>query len=225
MKQMRKKLLLVGILAVTLSTISATQYVRADLGFSYEIVHPSESDIRYIGYDLAGDDKTVLRSYDDSTATLYFGRWSTNQTKTYTAAVGIVNEEPFPIEITGVKVFTPGIASIQIWLHGDESMNAEDSGGILMHDSDSPLTPPAGTWTLAAGNMDYTDMSDGVNPPVLTGWCTKGSKVRVADSAPLAQTTVADYVWVQIVLTVPENLDIADLDLYTGSIQFDFSSL
>jgi len=55
MNPMRKKLTLVLILAITLSTISATQYVRADVGFSYEIVHPSDADIRYIGSDNAAD--------------------------------------------------------------------------------------------------------------------------------------------------------------------------
>jgi hypothetical protein len=228
MKQMRKKLLLVGILAVTLSTISATQYVRADLGFSYEIVHPSDADIRYIGSDNAGDSFRVLRGNnagngqnDSSSVELYFGKWAIGQEKVYTAAFGIVNEEEFDVDITAITVsgHTPG-ANLEIWLHGNEDDEATAAPALLMYNTDG--TAPGGTWILAAGNQDPEDMShDGTNQ-ITTDWCPNDSQVRVATgTTDVAVNETADYVWVQIVLTVPDG---AAIDDFEGTIEFTFES-
>jgi hypothetical protein len=228
MKQMRKKLLLVGILAVTLSTISATQYVRADLGFSYEIVHPSDADIRYIGSDNAGDGFRVLRGNnagsglaDSTSVELYFGKWAIGHEKVYTAAFGIVNEEVFAVDITGITVtgHTPG-ANLEIWLHGNEDDEATAAPAILMYNTAG--TAPGGTWTLAAGNQDPADMSHDGTAQITTDWCPNDSQVRVATgTTDEAVSGTADYVWVQIVLTVPEG---ADIDAFNGEISFTFES-
>jgi hypothetical protein len=230
MKQMRKKLLLVGILAVTLSTISATQYVRADLGFSYEIVHPSDADIRYIGSDNAPDGLRVIRGNNagndpdpltSSSVSLEFGRWAIGQTKVYTAAFGIVNEESFDVDINGINAVFDGDAEIQIWLHGDEDVEATTStvDAVLMYDSEDGGAQ-VGSWTLAAGDQDPDTANDGTDD-VDTEWCPNQSHVRFAEGSPLAESETADYVWVQVVLTVPAG---ADLNTFGGTISFNFES-
>jgi hypothetical protein len=220
MKQMRKKLLLVGILAVTLSTISATQYVRADLGFSYEIVHPSESDIRYIGSDLAPDGNHVLRSEDDASVKLEFGKWSAGQTKVYTAAFGIVNEEMFPVRIKNVVV-TDNTGSenaskyIQIWLHGNQNFEAKNETQFLLWNGSAHTGLE---WTLAAGNRNSSNM-DGTNT---TTSMNTNSKVHVPDElVGLGANGTHDFVWVQIVITAPDN----DIKTFDGNIQFTFESV
>jgi hypothetical protein len=218
MKQMRKKLLLVGILAVTLSTISATQYVRADLGFSYEIVHPSDADIRYIGSDNAGDGLRVLRSEDNQTVKLWFGNWSAGQTKVYTAAFGIVNEERFPVKIKDVIVEDLAGAAgshMQIWLHGIEDTEASNYTNNLFWNGTGGST--SNTWILAPGNQDSTNMH-GENIPTPFD---DVSQVRYATNTSSTEATSGnhDFVWVQIVITAPNTRG-----SFEGNIRFTFES-
>jgi hypothetical protein len=221
MNPMRKKLTLVLILAITLSTISATQYVRADVGFSYEIVHPSDADIRYIGSDNAADGLRVLRAdSSNSSVSLEFGKWSGNQTKTYTAAFGIVNEEMFPVLIRDVSVVMHDGAAdyMQIWLHAHEDMYAADEAvGDSVFMWDRGVDPNDDTWILGAGNQDSSDAGFGLTP-----W-DSDSRVRYGSgtSSVGAVQTVSDFVWVQIFLVVPGGAFAGSI---AGSIVFDFST-
>jgi hypothetical protein len=234
MKQMRKKLLLVGILAVTLSTISATQYVRADLGFSYEIVHPSDADIRYIGSDNAGDGLRVLRGNDrngtygnSNSVELYFGEWAENITKVYTAAFAIVNEEQFAVNITNVKVtMGSGVDYMKIYLHthGDKDASGQFDGPypgnstLVWNKTDVTHT----AWTLQAGNQQSHNAKNSIGG-LFTTEEDNTSDVRVASIANQSQIAgdLADFVWVQIVLEIPSNAPQVD---YRGTIEFTFES-
>jgi hypothetical protein len=221
MNPMRKKLTLVLILAITLSTISATQYVRADVGFSYELVHPSDADIRYIGSDNAADGLRVLRAdSSNSSVSLEFGKWSGNQTKTYTAAFGIVNEEMFPVQINDVSVVMHDGAAdyMQIWLHAHEDMYAADEAvGDRVFMWDRGVDPNDDNWILGAGNQDSSDAGFGLTPwdPV--------SRVRYGSgtSSAGAVQAVSDFVWVQISLVLPGGSDINQI---SGTISFSFES-
>jgi hypothetical protein len=221
MNPMRKKLTLVLILAITLSTISATQYVRADVGFSYEIVHPSDADIRYIGSDNAPDGLRVLRAdSSNSSVSLEFGKWSGNQTKTYTAAFGIVNEELFPVLIRDVSVVMHDGAAdyMQIWLHAHEDMLAQDEAvGDSVFMWDQGVDPNDDTWILGAGNQDSSDASFGLTP-----W-DSDSRVRYGSgtSSVGAIQAVSDFVWVQISLVLPGGAFAGSI---AGSIVFEFQS-
>jgi hypothetical protein len=221
MNPMRKKLTLVLILAITLSTISATQYVRADVGFSYEIVHPSDADIRYIGSDNAPDGLRVLRAdSSNSSVSLEFGKWSRNVTKTYTAAFGIVNEESFPVIVNDVSVVMHDGSPdyMQIWLHAHEDMDANSEAvGNAVFMWDRGIDPNNDTWTLGPGNQDSSDASFGLTP-----W-DSASQVRYATGTNSfgAIPGVSDFVWVQISLVVPSD---AQINQIRGTITFSFES-
>jgi hypothetical protein len=222
MNKLRKKLIIFVVMTVLLSTISATQYVRADVGFSYEIVHPSDADIRYIGSDNAPDGLRVLRAdSSNSSVSLEFGRWSDNSNKTYTAAFGIVNEELFPIRIDDLSVLMHDGAAdyMQIWLHAHEDMKATDeisSDRVFMWNQG--VDPNDDAWILGAGNQDSSDASFGLTPwdPV--------SRVRYGSgtSSVGAIQAVSDFVWVQISLVIPPG---ATHRKISGSIIFKFSEV
>jgi hypothetical protein len=219
MNPMRKKLTLVLILAITLSTISATQYVRADVGFSYEIVHPSDADIRYIGSDNAADGLRVLRAdSSNSSVSLEFGKWSGNQTKTYTAAFGIVNEELFAVTITDLEVVMDGLDPdyMQVWLHSNEDILAEyETAGNAVFMWNQGVNPNDLSWTLGPGNQNSADASFGSTP-----W-DEFSQVRFgANTSQAGIQNSSDFVWVQISLVVASGVS----QSITGSIVFDIQS-
>lgn len=221
---MRKKLLLVAVAAVVLSTITATQYVRADIGYEYSISHPSNSDIRYIGSDNSSDGIRVLR-VDGSNSThakvkLVFGTWSADQNKTYTAAFGIVNEENFSVDITDITVSTTaGADYMQIWLHGDRDKKAEnDASSVFMWDKGVSKDGAGADWTLAAGNQNASDM-DGV--ATTTPW-DDTAHVRYSVYDVDAVSVTDDFVWVQISLDIPGSPDA--ITQHTGTITIDFEA-
>jgi hypothetical protein len=222
MNKLRKKLILFVVMTVLLSTISATQYVRADVGFSYEIVHPSDADIRYIGSDNAPDGLRVLRAdSSNSSVSLEFGKWSDNSNKTYTAAFGIVNEESFPVIVNDVSVVMHDGSPdyMQIWLHAQEDMDANSEAvGNAVFMWDRGIDPNNDTWTLGPGNQDSSDASFGLTP-----W-DSASQVRYATGTNSfgAIPGVSDFVWVQISLVIPA--DVA-LQKVSGTIIFKFSEV
>ena len=48
MRKIDRRLTLVGVMFIILSMSMATQYATTRVTYSFSIVHPSESDIRYI---------------------------------------------------------------------------------------------------------------------------------------------------------------------------------
>lgn len=163
-----RRLLILGVMIVVLSTIMATQYVTTKVGYSYTIVHPSDADIRFVGVDngsWSGGDRILRpdRNGTTTTLTLRLGNWSANTNKTWTAAFAIVNEEPFSVNITEINVTTTGGPTygdfMQIWLHGNGSLKADDASEtteVMVWDNGSMKGPGAdGTfWMLAPGDGD-----------------------------------------------------------------------
>jgi len=221
MTGMRKKLLLIAVAIVAVSTVVATQYARAELSYTYNINHPSNGFIRFVGGDNATDGIRILRA-DASNVTLelHFGEMSAGINKTYTAAFAIVNEENFSVDIKDIEVTTTlGNDYLQIWLHGDPTAKAENDGtSVFMWNKGTDETPADGTaWTLAAGNSDPSNM-DGAN--IATGWDTT-AQVRYTEDTTAASSGTDDYVWVQISLDIPSG---ASTGQYTGTITFDFEA-
>ena len=212
----RKKLLLVAVAMVAVSAVVATQYARAELSYEYNINHPSNGFIRFVGGDNATDGVRVLRA-DASNVTLKldFGDLTRGVNKTYTAAFAIVNEENFSVDITDVTVTTSDPDYLQIWLHGNPTAKAEDdTSSIFMWNKGSAVS--AGTWTLAAGNSDPSDMGTGIATP----W-DGTAQVRYTEDTTSATSGTDDYVWVQISIDIPGD---AAIDSYSGTITFDFEA-
>ena len=169
-----RRLTLIGIMLVVLSMTMATQYATTKIGYSYNIVHPSMAEIRFIGSDNASDGIRVLRVDGDNGThakiKLVFGNLSANQNKTYSAAFGIVNEELFAVNITHINLsMDAGCPDyMQIWLHGDRDAIANSSGvggvsdssSVFMWSKNTSMNPSSTTaWVLARGDQNYNTMT------------------------------------------------------------------
>jgi hypothetical protein len=234
--KLNKKLMILGVLVLVLNMLVATQYAVTKIGYEYNIVHPSDADIRYIGSDnstggrllrVAGDNIT------DSSLKLSLGNWSAGTNKMYSAAFGIVNEEQVPVSIMYINVSSMEYTYLRIWIHGDRDANANntinDPTTVLMFDNGTivnvPTTP---AWTLARGNNIPNDMcsniSDRTNHSTNTTWDeTRHVRYSLNDSdaygvGMMGRTVynASDFVWVQIAIDIPNNVDGAGL--HTGTI-------
>jgi len=220
MNGIRKKVLILGVAIVAISAVVATQYARAELNYTYNINHPSNGFIRFVGGDNATDGIRILRA-DGTNTTLQidFGELAAGINKTYTAAFAIVNEENFSVDIKDIEVSaTSGTDYLQIWLHGDPTAKA---GGVFMWDGQNggDQTPGDATaWILGAGNSDPSDM-DGTN--IATAWDTT-AQVRYTEDTTPATNGTDDYVWVQISIDIPNSPD--NFNAHTGTITFDFEA-
>lgn len=223
-----RRLMLIGVMIIVLSMTMATQYAVTKVGYTYSIVHPSDADIRFIGSD-NGTDGRVLRSVNNGTTAsveLYFGNWSANTNKTYTAAFGIVNEELSSVNITHVVVSNEtGADYMQIWLHSNRSTNAINDGTkrMIWNKGDGlGYNSSTSAWVLGAGNQNSGDMSADGNTQLSTPWDgTKGVRFSVNDANASVSGT-SDFVWVQI------SIDIASAPAlggnYNGTIEFHFKA-
>ncbi len=242
---LKREFLVVGILIVLLSTLFATQYATTKVSFQYAIVHPSNADIRFVGSDnSSADGLRVLRVSGDNGSNakigLEFGNWSANMNTTYTAAFAIVNEEPFAVNITHVTVTnTSGTSDyMQVWLHGNGSLKAEDdpTSVFLYNNGTTYYTASSTAWVLTKGDGDtgtmYPDISDSATQ-ITTGWDESvhvrytqnlsggnddafqiGSNGRVLSNA-------SDFVWVQISINVPAGAVGGD---HAGTIEVHFQA-
>ena len=105
-----RRLTILGVMLIILSTVMATQYATTKVGYTYSLVHPSNADIRYVASDNSSSGGHVLRVAGNNASggrylSMEFGNWSEGQNKSYTAAFAIVNEEPFPVTINSVSVY------------------------------------------------------------------------------------------------------------------------
>ena len=209
----RKKMLIVGIGMVMLSAAVATQYARITVGYTFDVVHPSEGLIRFVACDNATDGRRLLRVTNNNTGTmqLVFGDIPQGMNKTYTASFAIVNEEGFTINITGVTVTGSGASCMRIWLHSSADTDAVNDGEKLMiWDSSSS----SGYWLLSAGDGDYSTMGN-----TTTSW-DNDDNIKCADSTPDAHNGSTDFVWVQISI----NTSGVSRGTYSGSIEFNFKA-
>jgi len=219
-----RRLVLIGVMLIVLSMTMATQYVTTKIGYTYGIVHPSDSDIRFIGSDNSSDNIRVLRVDGDNSSQVtslkveFDGNISAGQNKTYTAAFGIVNEEEFKVNITYIDVeATSGSNYLKVWVHGDRDQMAENdaSSVYVFNQSQGVLENYANgstVWQLGAGNQDSTNM-DGTS--ILTPW-DEPAHVRYSRDETNAVNQTDDYCWVQISLDIPTDADVTET--YTGNI-------
>jgi len=220
MTGMRKKLLLIAVAMVTVSAVVATQYARADLSFSYTVVHPSQGFIRFIGGDNNTNGERIFQGNNATTTfTLSFGNDITHgMNKTYTAAFAIVNEEGFKVNITDIDV--AGDSNyIKVWLHGDPTQDASsEAGAVLMWDG-SNGDPDNSYWTLGAGNGNPSDISADGTTQISTPW-DYSNDVRYCEDTTAATNGTSDYVWVQVTILAYN----AAMQSYSGTITFYFEA-
>ena len=231
-----KKWLIPGVLFVILNMLIATQYATTKIGYEYFIVHPSDANLRYIGSDNSSDSIRVLRVIGSNVTNVGVklrlgGNVTTNQIKTYTAAFGIVNEETHSINITHINISSNNHTYLRIWLHGDRDVNANstatDPTTVLMWDNDTMVNESTTTaWTLGAGNDNPNDMcyniSDRAGESVNTNWDETAHVRYSTDDTNISNSSIADFVWIQIAIDIPETAD--ELSMHTGTIWIHLES-
>ena len=232
--KIKKKLFIIGMFILVTSMAIATQFAVTKLGYEYNIVHPSNGNLRYIGSDNSSDAVRVLRisgtNGSGATVKLTFGNLSANQSTTYTAAFAIVNEEKFPVNITYINVTSSNWTYMKIWLHGnrdaDASSNITDPSGVFMFNNGTIVNASNTTaWILAAGNNNASDMcsniSDRANNSCNTTW-DQTAHVRFSINNTNATSNLSDFVWVQISLEINNIVDY--VGPHTGIIYINFEA-
>jgi len=209
-----RRLTLVGIMLIVLSMTMATQYATTKVNFSYNIVHPSNADIRFIASDNSTDKIHILRIDDNSSTNrvirLRIGNsWTTQFNKTYTAAFGIVNEENFSLTISHINVSMYNASSdyMQIWLHSDRDVKAgSDVSGssVMVWNKGVGFSATDSVWVLADGDGNPWTMNNHDGSDITTRW-NQTSHVRFSLSNSDAINGTDDFVWVQISLDIPAN--------------------
>ena len=212
-------------------TVVATQYATTKIGYHYNIVHPSDSDIRFIGSDNSSDDIRLLRvdgvNGTGATLKLEFNNISRYFNKTYTAAFAIVNEEAYNISITHINVQSVNITYMKIWLHGNmSSIIDSDTTSVFMFDNGTIINESTTiAWTLAAGNENASNVCANVSDPgsttIPTPW-DETAHVRYTTNTTLVESSVSDYVWVQVSVDIPAAAEVGAS--HSGTIEFHFRS-
>ena len=199
-----RRLIVIGVLLIVLNMAIATQYATTKIGYSYNIVHPSDADIRFIGSSNNSDNLRILRILGDNSTNkrvqLRFGNLTAGNNNTFTAAFGIVNEERFSVNITHINVSDDQADYMRIWLHGDRDKMIGDDPTSVMVWNKGPVGYDyrSEVWKLGAGNQDSSNM----NGSIETNWDGQ-AQVRYCMSDVNAQNKSSDFVWVQISIACP----------------------
>ena len=239
--KVNKKLLVIATLFLSLNMIMATQYAVTKIGYEFNIVHPSDANIRYIGSDNSSGGRLLRVAGTNGTGSLKltFGDWSAGTNKMYSAAFGIVNEEQVPVDIMYIDVSSDNSTYLKIWLHGNRSANANstdnDPTTVLMYDNGSIINDyNVSAWTLAQGNGDADDMcsdiSDRGTYSSNTTWDeTQQVRYSLNDSIGYGvgidgktADNASDFVWIQVAIDIPNDVD--GSGLHTGNIEVHFKA-
>ena len=229
--------MVLAVIYLVLNMVIATQYAVTRIGYSYTLVHPCDASIRFIGSDNSSDGIRVLRITDldnndtNIQLTLRLGDvYSANMKKTFSAAFAIVNEENYDLNITHINVSSANYTYMKIWLHGNRTADAEnaslDPSAVLMWDNDTIVNESNTTaWTLKAGDGNTSNMcantSDSDTYNITTSW-DETAHVRYSLNNTFVNTSVGDYVWVQITIDIPETIQ--DTGSHTGTIWIHLES-
>jgi len=199
--------MLIGIMLVVLSMTMATQYTSTRMTYRFNIVHPSDSDVRFIASDNSSDDGIRILRVSGSNASgsqglelVIGGNISAGQNKTYTAAFGIVNEEPYEINITHINVTTTDTDYMQIWFHGDrdEQMEADGTSVKVWDKGSMGYGNGSALWILAAGDGEKDTMSADGLTQLDTAWDASANVRYSTEDSNNSASGTSDFVWVQI---------------------------
>jgi len=226
-----KRLMLIGVMVVVLSMITATQYATTYIDYSFAIVHPSNADIRFIGSDNTSDDLVrVLRVINNDSGSQFLtaelGEFPVGSWRNYTAAFGIVNEENFSVNISHINLTGTNTDMLTFWLHYDrdadytgdaanQQVKVVDHGTTLYDVTDE-------VWTLGPGDGDTSTMSMDGSTQLTTPWDNLGHVRYSRNDANNSVNETSDFVWVGINLDIPEDASISD-DV-NGTIYVNFKA-
>lgn len=220
--RLERRLIFLGIILVVFSMTMAPQYATTRVTYSFGIVHPSHSYIRYIGSDnSSGDNMRVLRVSNNNTpvVTIELGDWLPDSEKNYTAAFGIVNEEQFPVNITYVNVSGTEASYLTIWLHHDRTADytgeVADEQVKVVEDGSALYSASSCTWQLGTGDNDTTTSDAGT---IL--WDSLAHVQYTLDDNDATNQT-DDFVWVGFSLDLPSN---ATKSSSSGTIYIHFEA-
>lgn len=218
--KVRRRMCIIAVLFLVLNMVIATQYATLKLAYEYGIAHPCDASIRFIGSDNSSDGKRVLRVAGSNVTNVQLklelgDGYSSGMKKTYTAAFGIVNEETYPLNITHINVSSSNYTYLKIYLHGNRTANANstvnDPTSVFMWNNNTIVNASNTTaWTLATGDENSTGMcyntSNRVATTIPTPW-DNTSHVRYSRNNSDAESGISDFVWVQIVIDIPDKVD------------------
>ena len=227
--KVNKRLIIIAVLFVILNMVVATQYAVTKINYTFSIMHPSDSSIRFIGSDNSSDGIRVLRVAGSNTTNvqlkLELGTgYTASMVRSYTAAFGIVNEESYSVNITHINVSSDNHTYMKIYLHGNRTANANstitDPSSVFMWDNNTMVNQSNTTaWTLAAGDDNTSSMcyntSDSANCTIPTPW-DETAHVRFSRNNSIATSSISDFVWVQITLDIPDVVE--TIGTYSGVI-------
>jgi len=240
--KLKRNLILLAVLLLTSNMLLATQYAVTKIGYEYYLVHPSDSNIRYIGSDNTTGGRVLRMTGGNTTGVikLILGNWSVGTNKMYSAAFGIVNEEAVALSITHINISsTVGYSYMNIWLHGNRTANANstvnDPTTVLMVSNGSTINATdTNAWTLAPGNDEPYNMcsnvSDRTNCSTNTTWdSTANVRYSLNDTVAYGVgmngrtiNNASDYVWVQIGIDIPTNVDTTGI--HSGNIWIHYKA-
>jgi len=224
-----RRLVLIGVMLVVLSMTMATQYATTEISYSFAIVHPSDSDIRFIGSDNSSDDQLkVLRVTNNDSGsqflTIELGEWTPGTRKNYTAAFGIVNEEQWKVNISYMNITGTNNSYVTIWLHGDRDLDYQGEGAAsvkMIREGTALYTSTDTAWSLGAGNQNPDNMCGGENgaTQITTPWATASHVKYSYNNANNSVNGTSDFVWVGVSIYVPPD---AKVQTATGTIYIHF---
>ena len=119
---------------------------------------------------------------------------------------------------------------MHIWLHGNRTANASsslnDNSTVYMWANNTQVNSSNTTaWSLAPGDSDSSDMcsnyTNRTNCTIDTPW-DNTAHVRYSVNNTNAVSGISDFVWVQIQLDIPGEVD--QLGAHTGTIWIHFKS-
>ena len=222
-----RRLVLIGVMLIVLSMTMATQYATTEVAYSFAIVHPSNADIRFIASDISSDDGVrVLRITNNNTGSQYLtvelGDFAPGQKKNYTCAFGIVNEEPYYVNISHVNITGTNASYMSIWLHGDRDADVSNDGTAVrvVNGGSAVFTENDVAWTLASGDGN-TNTMNASSADISTPWDTSAN-VKYCEDDTDAVNGTSDFVWVQISLDFPTDAALAASA--TGQIYIHFKA-
>jgi len=233
--------MIIGVLFLILNMAISTQYATTKVGYEYSIVHPSDSEIRFIGSDNTTGGRVLRVDGTNGTSSLKLtlGNWSAGVNKIYSAAFGIVNEEQVSVNIKYINVSSINHTYLTIWLHGDRDANANsttnDPTTVLMFNNNTVVNASNTTaWTLAPGDGDSSDMCSNVSNRSQyssnTTW-DNTSHVRYSFNDSIAYgvgmfgrtaSNASDFVWIQVAIDIPNSIDGAGA--HTGTVYIHFEA-
>ena len=225
---MDRRLVLIGVILIVLSMTMATQYANIKATYSFNIVHPSNADIRFIASDNSSTDGVrCLRVVNNVTGahyvTLDLGSWMPNSDINYTAAFALVNEQGQYVNLTYVNMSGTNATYLDMWVHGDRDVDAPDDGTSvkIVNDGVALFSASDTVWTFAPGDGDIGTINADGSTNLVNIWDDSAYVWYYDYEGNNSENKTSDFVWVQISLDIASDAAISG-SVSTGTIEFHF---